>query len=114
MKTGRWIGLFLCIAALCALWLALSCGPQEAQRIEIRSDGRVIAVLPLSEDAEIDVGGRNTVTIRDGKVAVTHADCPDQICVKRGWCSGGREIVCLPNRLVIRFLGPQEVDFAVG
>ena len=114
MKTSGWIGVFLCIAALCALWILLFPGETDAQRIEIRSDGALIAVLPLDEDAEIDVVGHNTVTVRDGKVAVTHADCPDQICVRRGWCSGGRDIVCLPNRLVIHFLNGSEVDFAVG
>ena len=114
MKTSRWIGVFLCIAALCALWILLFPGEKDAASIEIRSDGVLIAVLPLNEDAEIDVGGHNTVTIHDGKVAVTAADCPDHICMKRGFCSGGRDIVCLPNRLVIHFLGGTDADAAVG
>ena len=114
MKTSRWIGLFLCIAALCAGWILFFPGPADADRVEIRSDGQLIAVLSLGEDTEIDIDGRNTVTVRDGKIAVTAADCPDQICVNRGWCSSGRDIVCLPNRLVIHFLEASEVDFAVG
>jgi hypothetical protein len=32
----------------------------------------------------------------------------------RGFCSGGTQIVCLPNRLVIEFLAEQEIDGIVG
>ena len=58
--------------------------------------------------------GTNIVTVRDGAVAVTSADCPDHYCMQRGFCSGGTEIVCLPNRLVLRFVGQQEIDGIVG
>ena len=45
---------------------------------------------------------------------LTEADCPDGYCMDRGFCSGGAQIVCLPNRLVISFLASEEVDFVVG
>ncbi len=114
MKTRYWIGLFVLTAAVCLGAMMLRPGEADADRVEIISHGEVIAVLPLGVDRELDVGGHNTITIKDGKVAVTKADCPDHYCMKRGFCSGGREIVCLPNRLVIRFLGPQEVDAELG
>jgi hypothetical protein len=58
--------------------------------------------------------GHNVVTVKGGKVAVTEATCPDHYCMKRGYCDGGADIVCLPNRLVLKFIGEQEVDFVVG
>ena len=58
--------------------------------------------------------GTNTVTVKDGKIAVTAASCPDSYCMKRGFCQGGAQIVCLPNRLVIEFVGSQTVDGVVG
>ena len=114
MKTRYWIGLLALIAAGCLAAVFLLRPAQPAARIEILSDGKPVAVLPLDADSVTDVGGHNTVTVKEGKVAVTQADCPDHICMKRGWCDRGRDIVCLPNRLVIRFLGPQEADAAVG
>lgn len=114
MKTRSWIILFLLIAAMCLAAVFMTSGVEDAARVEILSNGESIAILPLNIDQEIDVDGHNTVTIKDGKVAVTWADCPDKYCMARGYQSGGRDIVCLPNRLVIRFLGPQSVDISVG
>ena len=45
---------------------------------------------------------------------LTQANCPDHYCEKRGFCAGGTDIVCLPNRLVIHFLGAQTVDAQAG
>jgi hypothetical protein len=58
--------------------------------------------------------GSNTISVKDGKIAVTQADCPDHYCMDRGFCDGGAQIVCLPNRLVIKFVAPQEIDGVVG
>ena len=90
---------------------------ETADRIEIWSQGELRYTLSLLEDRTVTIEtpeGTNTVTIRDGAVAVTAADCPDHYCMLRGYCDGGAEIVCLPNRLVIRFLGKQEIDGVVG
>ena len=59
-------------------------------------------------------GGVNTVTVQGGKIAVTQANCPDSYCMARGYCNAGAQIVCLPNRLVIRFLGEQNIDAVAG
>ncbi len=114
MKTRSWMILFMLIALLCGAAVLMTSGTKDAARVEIISNGQTLAVLSLSEDQDFDVGGHNTVTIRNGKAAVTWADCPDKYCMARGFSSGGRDIVCLPNRLVLHFLGPQSVDISVG
>ena len=86
----------------------------QARFAEITSRGELVNTVDLMIDQEFTVDGKNTVTVEDGKIAVTWADCPDHYCMKRGYCSGGTDIVCLPNRLVISFLGEQEVDAAIG
>lgn len=114
MKTKYWIGLFLALALVCAgLSIPLFSG-EEATRAEIYSGGTLVKTVSLSIDQEFTVDGHNSVTVKDGRVAVTWADCPDQYCVKQGFRSGGRDIVCLPNRMVIRFVGEQEIDGAAG
>ncbi len=114
MKTKTWmIIMIIVIAALALLCLPLL-KQEEAQFARILSKGRQIALVDLSENQEFTVDEKNTVTVRDGKIAVTWADCPDHYCMKRGWCSGGTPIVCLPNRLTIEFVGQQGVDGAVG
>ena len=118
MKTRTWIIL------LCALLLGslLACVPllssKPAGRAKITSDGEVISIVDLAVDqqftVESDRGGSNTITVKDGAIAVTEAECPDHYCMKRGFRSGGTQIVCLPNRVVIKFVGEQEIDGAVG
>ncbi|MEA4964738.1 MAG: NusG domain II-containing protein [Oscillospiraceae bacterium] len=116
MKTKYWIGLFaglLLLSATAALLLSRSGGA----RAEIWSDGTLLYTVDLSRDQTFTVEsaeGSNTVTVQDGTIAVTAATCPDQICVRRGHCAGGAPIICLPNRLVIRFVGEAQTDATVG
>ena len=117
MKSRTWailIGVVLAISLGLSWWLLR---PGQATRAEVWSDGELKATMDLSRDQELTVTtdrGCNTVTVRDGKIAVTAADCPDGYCMDRGYCTGGAQIVCLPNRLVIRFVGAQELDGVTG
>ena len=117
MKTRTWLLLLLALVVLSlgGGMLLLTAGP-EASRAEIRSDGELIATVDLAVDQEFTVttawGGENVITVRDGAIAVTQANCPDHYCMHRGFCKSGGSIVCLPNKLVISFVGEQDVDFA--
>ena len=114
MKTKFWIMLFGAVAAAC-LFLSLPLlRTEQARFARITTGGREIKTVDLAIDQEFTVDGKNTVTVKDGKIAVTWADCPDHYCMKRGFCDGGTDIVCLPNRLVISFLGEQAIDAAIG
>ena len=118
MKSKAWaILLAVLFAVFLGTGLILLQPGETAHRVEILSEGKVLYTLDLHVDQQITVTterGSNTVTIRDGKVSVTEASCPDHYCMQRGWCDGGAEIVCLPNRLVIRFLGEQKIDGVSG
>ena len=119
MKTKYWIMLFAILLAVClGLSIPLLQPRKEAKLAQITSDGQTVMTLSLSIDQQITVpsplGGSNTVTVKDGKIGVTDASCPDHYCMKRGLCSGGNQIVCLPNRLIIHFLGVQEIDAISG
>ena len=119
MKTKYWVAILAVILVLCGLsgWYLLN-ARTDAFRAEIVSEGKVVHTVDLATAATYQVttedGGYNVITVKDGKIAVTDASCPDHYCMMRGFCAGGTEIVCLPNRLVIRFLGEQEIDGVVG
>ena len=117
MKTKMWIliiAVVLMISIVFSIWFLW---PREAQSAEVYSDGQLLFTLDLLIDQVKTVQsqfGTNVITVKDGRIAVTQADCPDHYCMDRGFCSGGAQIVCLPNRLVIRFAGEPEIDAAVG
>ena len=118
MKNKFWgmiLAVILVISAVASLPLLLP--GEDAGWAEIRSNGELIRTVNLKIDQEFTVpssGGYNTVTVKDGKIAVTEASCPDRYCMERGFCGGGTAIVCLPNGLVINFLGEQEIDGQIG
>ena len=119
MKTRYWIILLSVIMILClGLSIPLLFSNQNAAFAQIISDGQVIQTVDLRVDNEIHIttnrGGSNIVTVRNGAIGVTDANCPDHYCMDRGMCRGGTQIVCLPNRLIIRFRGSQMVDSVTG
>ena len=120
MKTRTWIVLFILLTAVCAALSIPLLFPESGEgavRAEISSRGEVVATVELSQDREFTVENGedyNIITVKDGKIAVTEATCPDHYCMKRGFCNQGTEIVCLPNSLVIRFIGAQEIDAVIG
>ena len=118
MKNKFWtaiLAIILVISAVASIPLLLP--SDDAAWAEIRSNGDLIRTVNLKMDQEFSVpcsDGFNTVTIQDGKIAVIEATCPDRYCMERGFCSGGAAIVCLPNGLVIQFIGDQEIDGKIG
>ena len=117
MKTKYWIALLAAVLIICIGLSLLTFRAETASRADIVSSGTVVRTVDLSVDQEFTVeteDGYNVVTVKGGKIAVTEASCPDHYCMARGFCNGGTQIVCLPNRLVIEFLDEAELDFVVG
>lgn len=111
------------LATLTALLLALcvglavlvSRGPSAGAVARITVDGapvRVIDLGAITAETTFEVTtprGRNVIAVRPGAIRVVEADCPDQICVHRGWMSGGlTPIVCLPHGLVIELIAAED------
>ena len=119
MKTRTWIVIFALLLAVCigASFYLLMPG-EASEYAEITSHGQVVKTVDLRIDQEFVISPAenqwNTITVKDGRIGVTEASCPDHYCMKRGFCNGGTEIVCLPNRMTIRFLGAQEIDAIIG
>ena len=115
MKTKTWILLIAAIAAVClGLSIFLLLPGDDAVYAEISSGGKIVRTVNLRIDQQFTVvgetGGSNTVTVRDGRIAVTAADCPDRVCVSQGRISqSGMPIACVPHRLVIQIEGG-EID----
>ena len=99
-------------AALCMVLLMFtSCVKQEqnAATADIRRNGEVIQTVSLDVDAEYKIdgygGGYNIIKVENGRIFVSEADCPEQLCVHEGERGQGLDnrlpIVCLPHRIEI-------------
>lgn len=103
------------LIALCAvLFLGGAAGSiwvlcaSHGEQVKIVQDDRILYTLDLDQEEnqifDVEYEGRtNTIEIKDGKIRVREAECPDQVCVETGWLDSAAPIICLPNRLVIEF-----------
>lgn len=70
--------------------------------IRIYAAGEELGVYSLAEDQVIDIGGTNTVEIKDGGATMIDAQCPDQLCRYMGTITDAYGlIVCLPNGVIV-------------
>ena len=96
--------LILLTGVIGSVWV-LNAPPKSFVRV--LSDGKTVysGDLSLAEDTTFDVvyqGHVNTVEIKDHRIRVLSADCPDQTCVKMGWLSSAKmPIVWLPHQLTV-------------
>lgn len=79
---------------------------KSGTRAIIEQNGETIAELDLSKNTELVLndgnGGSNTITVSNGQISVTDANCPDLVCVRTGAISQtGEVIACLPHKLII-------------
>lgn len=77
----------------------------DTATVVIRDGEQNVYELPLSQNTTKSVTtdlGTNLIEIKDGRVHVEEADCPNQDCVHQGWIdAAGEQIVCLPHKLTV-------------
>lgn len=98
--------LFIAVLLSAAVFFLLSFFADDGGYAVVYVDGEEVGRYALDKDATAtflsDDGGFNTVTLRDGKVYVSDADCPDRTCVHSDPVSkSGQRVICLPHRLMI-------------
>lgn len=120
----KWIAVFLAVILVSFFILVIkqNFGTRDKTAV-IRQDNKVISKIDLSavtSPYEFTVtdsaGGSNTIRVENGKIAVIDADCPDKICVSRGYISTSvLPIVCLPHKLTITIEdGKGDIDAVSG
>ncbi len=126
MKTKAKKGLVLAYILAGVLFLSGALGtilllkPKKMNIVQVMRDDQILYTVYINVEDErfirIDYGDSyNLLEIKDGKIRVSEAACPDNTCVKMGWLSASAPIVCLPNHLVIKFaLDYDEIDAVVG
>ena len=117
MKNRTWLLLFLCAAAVCAAGFFFLPRPAGGDTVLIVQNGAVLERIDLSSVEETYTvtvhweGRENEIVVSPGSICVCCAECADQICVNHGPLEhGGAPIICLPNRLIIKWAADQQAD----
>lgn len=86
-------------------------GNSKEQKLRITVSGEEYGTYSLEEDQVIKVGDTNVCEIKDKKVSMLSADCPDQLCIhQRTIQLQGETIVCLPNKVVLEITGTRQTN----
>ena len=111
MTNRIWIVVFSFVAVLClGIWLFISNVSSQSKVVGIYKDGSLVEKIDLNSvtgEREITLSGDcgdNVILVSNGHIEMKSADCPDKICVNHGELkSSSSPIVCLPNKVVIKF-----------
>lgn len=118
-KADKWLIGALLAASAGGIGLNLALlSPAGAQEAQVYREGKLVQSIRLRSGyhEELRLGGAeryNLIVADDGRVRISEADCPDQLCVRTGWVSAApQQIVCLPYRVVIKVVSatPSDVD----
>ena len=91
----------------------------SAYYVQVDVNNRAEALLPMNVDGEFTFNniyskGENVLHIKDGKVSMHSANCPDQVCVYQGELKPPTivPIVCMPNVVYVSILERSEIDWS--
>lgn len=114
--------LLLAAAVLSAVVIFMQKKRPASPVARITLDGELLEEIRLDQVEKAysfvveDEFGSNTILVEPGRIRVSQADCPDQVCVNQGFISDGTvPIVCLPHKLIIEIVGGgSDLDAAAG
>lgn len=106
-------GIVIFCVLLLAILITLALGRQASGPLsaQITLDGALVGTYELSKLngpllVSIDAPYPLSLELSQGGVHVAHTHCPGQDCLHTGTISrAGRQIICLPNRLIVTLIG---------
>lgn len=111
LKPGDWLTLIAGSLSVAALGLTLWNG-DLADKVVIRSGGKIFREVSLSRDQDINVPGPlgiSLIRIQKRRARIASDPSPRQYCVRQGWLQQAGEVaLCLPNQVSIELVGPKK------
>ncbi len=114
-------GVLLLIAF--GLIVTLSLTKQKGDIVCVKIDGKEAYRYSINENVDTviytgdDNQGKNRIVIKNGRVYVADANCPDKICAEHRAIENANEsIICLPHKIVVEIIsnnGENQMDAAV-
>ncbi|MEE1220043.1 MAG: NusG domain II-containing protein [Ruminococcus sp.] len=111
MKNRIWVIIFSVVILICvAIYIVGFGSANETDIVGIYSNSKLVEKIDLSKlDSERKItisgeNGTNVILAQKNSIKMISAECPDKVCVNHGELKkGGAPIICLPNKLVIRW-----------
>ena len=122
MKTKRLLlnDIILClsiiVACLCIyVFVFFRTKDAPCEYAEIFLDGIFVEALSLEKDTVYSIDECDfSIEIKNGNIRVIHTDCDDRTCESMNAGKNGGQIVCLPNKIVIRAQSTRNDSYLVA
>ncbi|MBE6969539.1 MAG: NusG domain II-containing protein [Ruminococcaceae bacterium] len=116
MSNKRWMALFALIILLCAV--AALRMPRSGDAVGVWQNAELVYIIDPSCAGEYVLtyeAGETVIHAGTDGVYVASANCKNQNCVRHGPLQrGGTPIVCLPERIVVRWMEDDTLDAVTG
>jgi len=106
---GDFVVLVLLVAALpLVAVLGRPRGTTHLLQVQLASQPVRVVDARVDQDVTLDGPvGRSVLRIQGGEAWIATAPCRDRVCQRLGHLRApGRALVCVPNRLIVRFASP--------
>lgn len=84
----------------------------KGKYVKVYVNNKLTKTFDLNKDREYFIEtkvGYNLLIIKNNKVRILDADCPNKICVNKGYISKNEEsIICLPHHVVVTVESDEE------
>lgn len=108
IKPGDWVTLTM-LAAATAVLAPIAFKGGLAEKAVVRRDGVIVAELPLTRPARIEIAGAigtSVIEVQPGRARVAADPGPRQYCVRQGWLTQANAIaICAPSHVSLAIAG---------
>jgi hypothetical protein len=96
------------VAAILWNWSGDSKNDKHGGMVAIHHKGTRMERVGLDKDTIVVLlDGQMKIEVKDSRVRAAWSDCPNHLCVNRGWIkTAGEIIVCVPNEVLIEIEAP--------
>ena len=105
MKKKDMILIVAVLAISLISFAAIKMTQKDGKEVIVTVDGKEVYKTSIKKDQIYHIpekNGTNVMQIKDGKVTMIEATCPDHYCMKqKAVDEHGGSIICLPNKVVI-------------
>jgi len=87
---------------------------EEGSLAEVYYEDKKMLIIDLNIDGEYIVDGELgdvILEVKDKKIRVKEENSPKNICSKVGFIGdSSRTLICLPNKIIVKIVGENEID----
>ncbi len=109
--------LAVCVVLLAVcIYVAIVLAPKsKTDTVRVETDGNFVMDISLSKDGEYAVSDTGMLLkVENGVMTVLYTDCKDLVCTGMKITKSGGDIICLPNKTVIRPIDKNDADYVTA